>query len=132
MNKPTLIALVASAFAVSLAANISFAADPGSTGTSAVAPAHKGAHIIKQLGLSRDQLKQLKSIREASKSKAEAIKTSTTLSEADKKTQLKALHKDTRSQIEAILTPDQLAKLKQLREARRQERKDGGVANADE
>ena len=125
MNKPTLIALVASAFAVSLAANVSFAAAPIAGGASAVAPAHKhDGHILKELGLTRDQMKSIKAIRATAKAQAESIKTDTTLTEADKKLKIKALRKETRSQIEAILTPDQIAKLKQLREARRDERKD--------
>jgi len=131
MNKPTLIALVASAFAVSLAANVSVAAAPV-TGASAVAPAHKhDGHILKELGLTKDQMKSIKAIRATAKAQVESIKTDTTLSEADKKSKLKALRKETRSQIEAILTPDQIAKLKQLREARRDERKDKAAAAAE-
>jgi len=126
MNKPTLIALVASAFAVSLAANVGFAAGTATSATpTATTVKHKGdGHILKELGLTKDQIKSIKAIRATTKAQVESIKNDTTLSEADKKSKIKAAHKESRSQIEAILTPDQIAKLKQLREARRDERKD--------
>ena len=136
MNKTILTAIVAAAIAVTAGATASFADQPSTTSpatSTSAAPVHKGGglKIMKELGLTKDQLKQIKSIRSTEKTKADAIKNDASLSEADKKAKLKTLHKDTRTQMEAVLTPDQLAKLKQLREARREERKNGTAATAE-
>ena len=130
MNKTMLTAVAASALAVMLAGPAVFAESttPASTTTTAAGP-HKGMKLIKELGLSKDQLKQIKSIRSTAKSQIATIKADTTLSDADKKAKIKEVHKDSMKQIQAILTPDQLAKLKQLRQERREEKKSGSTAD---
>ena len=123
MNKTTLTAIAMTAFALTLGANVSFADTPSASSTTAgiAQPGHKhgDGHLMKELGLTKDQLAQIKTIRNDIKPKVEAIKNDTTLSEADKKAKLKELRKATRTQIEAVLTPEQRDKLKQLREARK-------------
>jgi Spy/CpxP family protein refolding chaperone len=132
MNKTTLTALVATAFALTLAAHATFADDSQPAPPTTAAPTQTGhhlgdGHLIKELGLSKDQLKEIKSIKRGVKAQVENIKNDTTLSAADKKTKLQALRKETRQQVLAILTPDQIAKLKQLRQARREARQNGAA-----
>jgi len=87
----------------------------------AVAGAHKGNGMAKQLGLSKDQKSQLKPIRQSAREQIKAIKADTTLSKAERKARIKAIRSDAMAKTNAILTPAQQQKLAQIREQKRAE-----------
>lgn len=73
--------------------------------------------MIRELDLSREQKIKLKEIREAGKSKKEAIENNGQLSEEEKKKQLRALQKEQAKNIQAILTDEQKEKFRTKRQA---------------
>lgn len=133
MNKKTLIAMTAAAFALTLGAPAVFA-DPSTTTTSTTTQAPVKAHggLAKELGLSKDQRKEIKAIRGSAKQEAYAIKSDTTLTDAEKKSKLKDLHRQTKEQVMDVLTPDQQAQLKQIIAERRAARHAAKTAAADD
>jgi Spy/CpxP family protein refolding chaperone len=135
MTKTTLTALVAAAFALSIGANATFADQSQPTPPAVGTPAHvghghgHGGHLIKELGLTKDQIAQVKSIRSNFKPQFEAIKNDASLSEADKKAKFKALREQMKTQVAAVLTPEQREKLNQLRQEHREARGTAGKAH---
>jgi len=85
----------------------------------AIAGAHRGNGMAKQLGLSKDQKTQLKPIRKAAKAQIQAIKADTTLSKSERKARIRAIKAERRSQTNAVLTPAQQAQLAQIRADRK-------------
>lgn len=95
--------------------------------SSAPAPAHPGRkallmrramlrhHIAKKLGLTSDQIAQLKTARTNTHAAIKAIRTNTSLTPDQKKAQIRETLKTARAQMRAVLTPDQQAKLQELR-----------------
>jgi len=81
----------------------------------AIAGAHRGNGMAKQLGLSKDQKSQLKPIRKEAKAQIKAIKADTTLSKSERKARIKAVRADAMSKTNAVLSPAQQAKLAQIR-----------------
>lgn len=75
----------------------------------------KGMQAFKALNLTDAQKAQIKSIRDGSRSQIQAIKQNTNLSDADKKAQIQAIRKSTREQVMSVLTPEQRAKLQEMR-----------------
>jgi len=76
---------------------------------------HHKPPFLAKLDLTEDQKKQVAPIIADTKSKAMAIKSNSSLSEADKHTQLEALHQATIAQLKPILTADQLAKFQEMK-----------------
>jgi len=68
-----------------------------------------------RLGLSDDQLSQLKKQRSATQKEVQAIRGNTSLSPEQKKESLKRLMKEQREQVDKLLTPEQRAKRKEMR-----------------
>ncbi len=102
-----------------------FSASPGTsvtTGQPGAKPlkgkAKRLQMLVTQLGLSDDQVAQVKSIYTAEENKARSVKTNADLSPDEKRTQLEALRKDTRQQLDAVLTAAQRRKLRQLQRDR--------------
>jgi Spy/CpxP family protein refolding chaperone len=123
MNKTILTSLIAASFAVTAGVQIARAADqPLPNQPAASASAERGEHghgrLMKELGLTKDQLTQIKTIRSTFRTQAQAIKDDASLNPADKKTKLKALRQQMKSQVDAILTPEQRQKLDALRAER--------------
>lgn len=97
-----------------------------------IVPAHAGPHahgpkagkrlqkLSSELGLTNAQKAQMKPVLQAARQQAKAIKDNATLSADDRKSRLKELRKSTRQQTLAVLTPDQRAKLKSIRLAKRE------------
>lgn len=81
---------------------------------------HQGAGRMKKLanalGLTDAQKAQIKPILQNSRQQAQAIKQDTSLTPEAKKEKMNDLRKSTMEQIRAILTPDQIAKLKAMRQ----------------
>ena len=115
MQKPSL--LILAALSLALAAPL------------LTLPAHAGAHRQKankrlqkmagELSLTDAQKTQLGPVLQSSRQQAKAIKEDTTLSADVRLAKMKELRKSTRQQTMAILTPDQQAKLKSIRQAKR-------------
>lgn len=70
------------------------------------------------LNLSDEQVSKLKATREAGKSKANAIKENSQLSDTEKKAQLMVLRKTQKENFKQILTPEQLNKMEEKKKAR--------------
>lgn len=73
----------------------------------------RGGHemVMKDLNLTPDQKARLKTIHEEQRKEMEALKSNTSLTDAQKKEQRKALHDKYRSQFESVLTPAQKAEM---------------------
>lgn len=72
-------------------------------------------HALSQLNLSEEQKEKIKEIFAASHEQIEALKKD---GEGEKGEKLKAIFEETREQVLAVLTPEQQAKLKEMREQR--------------
>jgi periplasmic protein CpxP/Spy len=66
--------------------------------------------LQKHLGLSGDQTAQVKTILDGERSKTEALRSNTSLTEQDRRAQFMAIHKDEDAKINAVLTADQKTK----------------------
>jgi len=74
------------------------------------------------LNLTNDQKAQIKKIHQDAKSKADAIMSDGSLSDAQKKAKIKQSHRAAREQALHVLTPEQREQLKANRRERRSER----------
>ncbi len=73
-------------------------------------------HVAKKLGLSADQIAQLKSLRQQTAATIKGIRTDSALTRGQKKTQAVAALQNARTQMRGVLTTDQQAKFDQMRE----------------
>ncbi|MDX1931296.1 MAG: hypothetical protein SFU56_01700 [Capsulimonadales bacterium] len=80
------------------------------------------ARLMKQLDLTTEQKEKIKKIQDATKAKVQPIRDNKSLTEEQKKDQLKAISKDSMKQILEVLTPEQKAKLQELRSKQRGQR----------
>src|SRR5690242_162101 len=71
--------------------------------------------MAQQLNLTQDQQTKVQDIFKQQRSQAQAIRQNTSLTPEQQKEQLKQLRESTHSQISAVLTPEQQAKMKELR-----------------
>jgi periplasmic protein CpxP/Spy len=76
----------------------------------------------KELSLTPDQTTQVKGIFADSRTKMEALRSNTGLSQDDRRTQMMGIRKDENGKIEALLTPDQKTKYKAMQEQMRERR----------
>lgn len=88
---------------------------------------HKGKHdrrkMMSELNLTSDQKTKLKEMRMANKQKRDAIMNNSSLSETQKREQLKDLHKEHAKGLDTVLTDDQKAKMKSMKEQRKNDKK---------
>lgn len=82
---------------------------------------------LRELGLSESQKAQIKAIRQNSKAQIATVRNDTSLSDVQKREQIRAIRRDSMQRVAAILTPEQRAKLAQLRREYRGQRKNGGA-----
>ena len=75
-----------------------------------------------KLGLSEQQVTQIKANRDADQSKIKAVKENSQLSNSDKKEQLKLIKKDHENNLAQILSAEQISKMKQSRNDRKYNR----------
>jgi len=73
-----------------------------------------------KLGLTDDQVAQIKDQRKTMHDKLKAIKENDNLSRTEKKEQLEALKTESKDSFKKILTPDQLNKMEEMKKARKQ------------
>lgn len=71
------------------------------------------------LGLSEQQVTQIKANRDANQSKIQAIKENDQLSRSEKRDQLKAIEKEQKNNLAQILSPEQISKMEQSRKKRK-------------
>src|SRR5215470_13401190 len=74
------------------------------------------------LNLTDDQKAQIKKIHQAAKTKAEAVRADTSLSDADKQAKIKELRHGAMMESEKVLTPEQRAQWREKRKERREEK----------
>ncbi|MDB5232499.1 MAG: motif family protein [Chitinophagaceae bacterium] len=93
--------------------------------------ARKGDHgFMKELNLNANQEAQLKSLREANKSKIVAIRNSNSLTAEQKKSQLETIRQSQHEKMQSILTSDQKAKMAEFRKSHTQgDRRDNQAFN---
>lgn len=75
----------------------------------------KKKQAYKDLNLTADQSAKLKAQREASKSKIEAIKSNSSLTEDQKKTQIKEVMQASKTDMKNILTAEQMKKMQEMK-----------------
>jgi Spy/CpxP family protein refolding chaperone len=71
--------------------------------------------MMKELNLSRTQMKQLKGMKQDGKAQKDAITNNTKLTDQERKQQLKELRVSQLKKMQQILTPEQITKLKEMR-----------------
>lgn len=107
-----------------------FAADASAP---APTPSHRGGpgalrrmmvrrHLAHKLGLSPEQIAQLKAARSAAATNIKAVRADATLTPEQKRTRVREIVASTRTQMRSVLTPEQQAKFKQLRQSFRHRR----------
>lgn len=71
--------------------------------------------VAQQLGLSADQITQLKANRTTAASSIKAVRADTSLTPEQKHARVQEIVANTRAQMKSVLTPEQQAKLQELR-----------------
>jgi len=130
MKTFTKITLLAAGFAATVAALPVLAAADTTTGNAASTAAPAGKHpglrallhrrairqqVAKRLGLSADQISQLKSTRASTATAIKAIRADTSLTPDQKKAKARETIQAARTQMRGVLTADQQAKLGKIR-----------------
>jgi periplasmic protein CpxP/Spy len=105
---------------------------PGGGGPRGMMDPGRRAQMLKEhLSLSDDQTSQVKSIFEDSRTKIEALRSNSSLSQDDRRSQMMSIHKAEQDKIGALLTPDQKTKYaamqEQMRDRMRNGSPDGGA-----
>jgi Spy/CpxP family protein refolding chaperone len=72
--------------------------------------------VAKKLGLSSDQIAQLKALRQQAAGNIKGLRTDSTLTKEQKKAKALAVLQNTRTQMRGVLTADQQARLDQMRQ----------------
>jgi Spy/CpxP family protein refolding chaperone len=84
-----------------------------------------GKEMAEKLGLSQDQQDKIKVVREKTQADVKAVRDDTSLTEDQKREKIRELRMNSMKDVHAVLTPDQQAKMEQMRKER-QERGPGG------
>lgn len=82
--------------------------------------------MMKDLNLTAEQQAKIKTIQDAQKAKVQPIRENASLTPEQKKEQMRPIVKDTMKQILEILTPEQKAKLQELRKESQEKRGNKG------
>jgi periplasmic protein CpxP/Spy len=85
----------------------------------------KHGKMAKELGLTADQKKQLKSLRQDQKKQIDAVRNDASLSQEQKAAKMKEIHKAGMEKRDSLLTPEQREKMQHLRDEN--EAKEGGA-----
>ena len=88
-------------------------------------PERRAEMLKKNLNLTDDQTSQVKSILEDSRSKMEAVRSNTSLSQEDRRSQMMSIHSSENEKINALLTPDQKTKYADLQQQMRSRMRNG-------
>ncbi len=79
---------------------------------------------LAELNLTADQKAQIKAIHQNAKAQVAEVRTNSSLSDAEKKAQIKSIRVNSLQQVNALLTPEQQAKLAQMRRDRRADKRE--------
>jgi Spy/CpxP family protein refolding chaperone len=74
--------------------------------------------MLKDMGLSREQMKQLKALKEEGKARKQAIDADTLLSKKERRQKLQQLKDEQLQKMQKFLTPEQMEKMKALLDER--------------
>ena len=77
-----------------------------------------GKEMTEKLGLSQDQQDKVKAIREKNQADIKAVRDDASLTEDQKREKIRELRMNSMKDIRAVLTPDQQAKMDQMRKER--------------
>ncbi len=83
------------------------------------APKMTAKEMMRELHLSRQQLKQLRELKQSTKAKKDEIEANTQLSDSEKKESLKSMRKNQLQNMKNILTEAQFKKLMELRKSKK-------------
>jgi Spy/CpxP family protein refolding chaperone len=89
-------------------------------------PGRRAERMKQELNLTDDQTSQVKSILEDSRTKMEALRSNSSLSQDDRRSQMMSIRKGQEDKIEALLTPDQKTKYAAMQEQMRGRRRGEG------
>jgi periplasmic protein CpxP/Spy len=67
--------------------------------------------MMKELNLSRDQMKQMKTLRQETKAKMDELKAQDKITAEEKKQKMKAIQEERKTKLKAILSAEQYAKM---------------------
>jgi ribosome recycling factor len=81
-------------------------------------PGRRSQMIKERLSLSDDQTSQVKTILEDSRTKMEALRSNSSLSQDDRRSQMMSMRKAENDKIEGLLTPDQKTKYQAMEQER--------------
>jgi periplasmic protein CpxP/Spy len=113
MKKLIVLPFVACLFVLSSTAQVERASADSSKNTMR----QKGAgqqdkrEMMKELNLSRDQMKQMRALKQETKAKMEEVKTLDKITAEEKKTKMKAIQEERKTKLKAILSAEQFAKM---------------------
>jgi periplasmic protein CpxP/Spy len=93
-------------------------------------PGHRADMLKQNLSLTDDQTSQVKTIFEDSRTKMEALRSNSSLSQDDRRSQMMSIRKAENDKVEALLTPDQKTKYAAM-EAQMRDRMRGGAPGGD-
>jgi len=86
-------------------------------------PDRMAKHLGKKLGLSSDQVNQIKPVLEDRAQKMQALRADTTLSQQDRRAKARDIMQDSNTKIEAVLNDTQKQQFEQMLQERRAHRK---------
>ena len=95
-------------------------------GTRGGGPEHRVQMLQQALNLTPDQTTQVKALLETERTKMEALRSNTALTQDDRRSQMMAIHGDTTTKMHALLSTEQATKYDSLEARMRQRRQDGG------
>lgn len=98
-----------------LALGFSVASDAQSAHPKHKAKTEERKKMMEAMNLTDDQSKQFKELTDDFTSKMQDIKKDSTLSKDEKRKQMQTLNRERKTRIDAILTPEQHAKMKEMR-----------------
>jgi periplasmic protein CpxP/Spy len=103
---------------------------PGGGPRGGMDPARRAQMLKDHLSLSDDQTAQVKSIFEDSRTKMEALRSNTSLSQDDRRSQMMSIRKGENDKVTALLTPDQKTKYAAMQEQMRDRMRNGSPEGA--
>jgi periplasmic protein CpxP/Spy len=123
MKKLVVLGLVICLFAISSSAQVERVYADSSKREVRSKGASKGdkREMMKELNLSRDQMKQMRALKQETKAKMEDLKTQNKLTMEEKKANIKVIQEERRAKLKMILSAEQFAKM----EAKLKEKKAG-------
>src|ERR1700761_5174287 len=93
-------------------------------------PGRRAERLKHELNLTDDQTSQVKAILEDSRTKMEALRSNSSLSQDDRRSQMMSIRKAESDKIQALLTPDQKTKYAAMEQQMRDRMRNGGPEGA--